>query len=64
MTDEELNALMTLKDCRTCKYGGIDEQFGLPLCHAGNCNNFEDYAVENSLSRIQATVAWFNEHNR
>ena len=61
MTDKELNALMALKDCRTCKYGGIDEQLGIPLCRVSTCQDFEGYEVENSLDRLNATVSWFRE---
>lgn len=61
MTDTELQELFKLKDCCTCKHGGIAEQLEIPLCNDHSCDGIEHYEAETDIDKIHRTVEWFQK---
>lgn len=62
--DVDMQKLFELKDCRTCKHGGMDEQMGMPMCHSGDSDASNCYEVETDLSRIYAVLEWFQNRKQ
>ena len=42
---------MIVKDCRTCRYGYVDDHWGIPSCHdrSGNCIDFSHWIKKERL---------------